>query len=347
MASMDGTAQRGWRPPRAKSNRFRNIAILAAIVGAVLASPVGAGIFIVAMISVIGIPIALLVAAIPTLCLFIVLAYAAYRFGKFSGTAGTVAAFAIAGAAMVVFPQIHNAEIRWKVAKLIAEDRTPDNFAAVSGAGEVPALGVALRHGARNLCSETCVHLLIRGQVRSVLIANLDEGASRPDFGARAFVNRLERGADCKQGRVRLNSFHVRDRKPGTVAAAYLDLKDKGYCITTSEATLRDADSVVMTLDQRYFPKPWTVSPIASEIKGSRMAYYVRNESGLFDVAWQETRLSYSLLGPVLAHAFSGGAELRMDTGWWRKDVRPQSRYRSQLDFMRDVIGFDLPEDFR
>lgn len=342
--SMSGS--RGWNIPRKKSNRFRNWAIVAALVGLLFASDIGAVAYVVSLISVIGIPLAFVIVAIPTICLLIVLAYAVFRLTGLKGLTGQILAFVAAAGILVVYPPVHNAEINLRVASLIGDD-----VSAPRGAGALvsPAqtLGLMRRSGDRGICRETCVYLLIRQQVAAVAIAKLDKRAAVPGFDEPAKIFRLVQQSPCEMRDVRVNSIHAKSREAGTITDMFLDLVDRGYCISTEDGVISQADRIVMVANTRYFPEVRTISPVASTIKASRAGLYAKTTSGSFATLHQDTPVTYSLLGPVLAHTFDGGSGLSVKASWWREWHRTERRTPEERDYLRETVGLIFPENLK
>ncbi len=332
---------------------FRNLAILSGVLGLLFASPFGQIIYVAGMISVIGIPIALLAEAIPTLAIVIVTGYLLWRFvPPFRGRT-PVAALAAASALLLIIPPLHNAEIEAQVANLKSGDVGP---AAVPS--EIPldarqTLALLSLRGRSSLCDQVCLHILMSGQAARVLMATLKDGEAAPVPAMRANGYTLERRAECPEPAIRGagarphgRNFH--EKTEGTISGRYATMLDEGYCLVATEATLDDADLALLAIRTRDFSPPSTISPISAETRASRAGIYGGTAQGALVPIWQQTSVSYSLLKPVLRSKIKVPAGLSgASTGWWRDDIKSdQPEFQSLADLMR-AVGFSLPLEVR
>ncbi|MEN0000868.1 MAG: hypothetical protein AAF940_08285 [Pseudomonadota bacterium] len=336
---------RGWQPKKKRTGRFRNFAILFGLLGLVAASEIGHLVFVLGLVTVIGIPLAFLVMALPTIGLVVCGAFLVWRLRPHRGEASVLTAFAVVIATLVVVPTLHNLEINARLAQLASGDK---------GSAEGPSALPLQRGGVvglikrRSLCEAACVHLLMTGQASQVFVTRFRKNRWAPDFSADAHRYQLEKHAECPERRVHgggvsLHGQHTRDKTPGTIAGAYARLQDEGYCMVITKASLRDADVVVTARTFRYFDSPWTVSPIPSLMRAGRMAVYQRDADNRFVTHWQQTPVDYSLLMTPLAVIFRTQAEFRTTTEFWRTHVRDERRQYHRNEVLRQ-IGFRFPD---
>jgi hypothetical protein len=335
------------------SKPFRNLAILSGILALVCASPIGQIVYVVGMISVIGIPLAFLVEAIPTIGLVIGIGYLLWRFVPPFG--GWTPAISVAAACILLLmvPPVHNAEIELKVAAL-----TSGNTGPASGPGQLPrkagqALALISRRNRPSLCDQICLHLLMSEEARRVLMVPLEEGRVELDPAMRAYSYSLERRARCPDPKIagagaRTHSRNFRKKDPETISGRYAIMLEQGYCLTIANANLGDADLAFLVANGPDFPVPATVSPIAAGIVASRAAISAPNGNGQWAPLWQQTAVSYSFLGPVLMPRFKIQAGMSgTSVGWWRDDFRTgQPQFRSLSALIR-AAGINLPEEIR
>ncbi|MEO1702281.1 MAG: hypothetical protein AAFR71_09545 [Pseudomonadota bacterium] len=337
--------ERGWTRPNKRSGAFRNWAIIIGFLGLVAASPIGQAGYILFLITVIGMPIAFGIMAVPSIALVTVCAFFIWRFRPHKGLRSVFVAFGVVLVALLVIPTLHNLEVRARVAQLTGNDvGAPDGAIGVNyqRGGDV---GLIKR---RNLCEAACVHMLMTGQASSVLVTRFSKSQWSPDFGVNAHRYQLERHVECPErqvigGGVRVHGQHRRDKTPGTIAGDYARLLDAGYCVVITKASLADADLVVTARTSRYFAGPWTVSPVPSLIKAGRMAVYEQEENGRFVTRWQQTPTHYSLLKTPLVIVFNVGAQLRTSTEFLRTYTRDDRPHLQRGEILRRA-GFQLPD---
>lgn len=343
-AAMD-TETRGWQPKKKRTGRFRNFAILFGLLGLVAASPIGQLLFAVAFITIIGIPLAVAIMALPTIGLVVVSAFLVWRFRPHKGIISVLVAFGVVLAVMAVAPTAHNLEVRAYLAQLSGGDvgapEGPDALPLERGG----VVGLIKR---RNLCEAACVHLLMTGQASQVLVTRFRKSRWEPDFTDDAHRYELERHAQCPErrvigGGVSVHGQHKRDKTAGTIAGEYARLLDAGYCMVITKTQLKEADIVVTARTFRYFDSPWTISPIPALMRAGRMAVFERGADNRFVTRWQQTPVDYSLLETPLLVMFRTHSEFRITTEFWRTYVRDDRRQFHRNELLRQ-IGFRFPE---
>ncbi|MEO1744909.1 MAG: hypothetical protein AAFR13_00090 [Pseudomonadota bacterium] len=313
--------------------------------GLLCASPLGVILYVVSAITVIGIPIAILVMAVPTISVFVVGAFLIWRFTPLDGVIGAAVAFVFAAALMVIVPFAHNAEMGARVSLLKRADQPTPDAATLAQINRGDVFGIARPHGSRAICRALCAHLLITGQATAVIMGSVPKGRNDPDFETKAYMFVLQKVDECKHRNVRLHSQHSHDRTPTTIAGRYARLRDGGYCIVTHEASLAKAETVVMSLDRLDFTPPWTFSPMASLIRAERAAVYTKAASSRTGLAraWQVTRVNWSQLASPLSFIFQGTHGLNVEGRWRRSYIVDPTGVPDQLGIIR-ALGFDLPD---
>jgi hypothetical protein len=320
---------------------------LAALAGLIAASPIGSTIYVIGAISVIGIPIAMMVAVLPTAMVAVVITGLVRRLLPVEGAVGMIAAALFAGAIMVIVPVLHNAEVDAKYRALVQGDivRASDGRNTRFPGGGI--FGIAVNKSYTPDCRDLCATLLMDRRVDAVIIARRAKDAVEPDFSAQGRMHRLVRSATCEHKEVRLNVRDMREERAGTVGGRLTGMMKRGFCIETTQASLDQADAVANIITSGQWPDPKTISPIDSDMSVSRASYYMRGENG-FRETWRQTKVRYSRLGPVLAHTFGGGAQLQVHSQWWRNRVNGELKLRlTDGDFLRNVLGVPLPQSIR
>jgi hypothetical protein len=340
--------------PGAKPGRFFLVnAILAGVLGLIFASPIGHIIYVAAMMSGIGIPIALVVAAIPTIALVVVAGYLIWRFVPPFRQWTAAISLAAACLLLVIIPPAHNAEIKAQVADLTSSDAGrpsgPEDLSVKAG----QALALISKRSRPSLCDQICLHLLMSGEASRVLMVPLADDEAAPDPAMRAFGYILEPRADCPSPGsgdtgARPHAQNFREKTPGTISGRYATLLEQGYCLDATEATLGEADLAFMVLDQRDFPVPSTFSPVAAGTRASRAGVYAPSAQGKLAPVWQQTPVSYSLLGPVLMTTINVSAGLSgTSTGWWRDRFETGQHEFGTLSKLIRASGISVPAELR
>ena len=323
--------------PRRRSRSFGWIALAAAVLG--LASvPVVPIIYVIGMISVIGIPLALAVLPFPTICMAIVIAYLIWRIALFRMAAGVPLAFVGALAVLVAVPLAHNFMVTRDVRTL----RAGDIAGPVAPLGRDETLVIVSGGGRTDHCDETCLDLLLSGRVKAVGKGRLRRGQSAPAPDAEILVHHLSRAPSCGERRIYLPNEAWKKTQPGTVAKALADAEARGMCINSIETT---ADKLVAPrfvafagADNLEFSKRALF--IATLIEPSRVIVHERTPGGELVPVFQQTRVSHSLLGPLLAYDVYRTSVESTKPKWWRLDrreKRPEMR-----DELAGVLGLQF-----
>lgn len=338
---------------RQSGTLFLFSAIVAGILGILSASPIGQIIYVFSMISVIGIPIAVLVAAIPTIALLIVPGYLIWRFVPPFRNWNAAVSIAAAGMLLLIIPVAHNAEIKAKVADLISNDTGHPAGPGLLPLGADQTLALISARGRSSLCDQICLHLLMSGGAARVLAVPLKADQAAPDPAMRAYSYHLDRRTTCpapgnRSTGAQTHARHFREKTPGTISGRYAAMLEQGYCLVAAEATLRDADLAFMVLDRGDFPVPSTLSPIAADTIVNRAGVYARSAQGELARLWQQTSVSYSLLGPVLMPRINVPAGLSgASTGWWRDRFETGKPAFTTLPTLIRAVGIGLPAELR
>ena len=304
-----------------RSNRFRNITIVMALVGLLCASGLGADLTAIAFITLIGIPIAAVITILPTIALATVLAYLIWRFTPISGFIGIVGAYAAAIGLMLAVPPLHNIEVEAAIKRLTATDVEMTGVEVPPGGHNI-VIGLPSTDRKGSRCDLTCMHLLVSRQVNAVVKTVINKEALAPDLSSGGYRYWLERSNECDLSYVVAYGSDFKERRQETIAGAYGIMTDRGTCIVRSKARLSDADLIVFARRWQKFPQPSTFSPIASGIRASRSGIYKPNDHSILQTLWQKTSIAYSTLKPILAHSWRQSG-YSLEAEWWRTHFRP------------------------
>ncbi len=303
---------------------FGMIAIVAAVLG-LISLAVAPTVFVIGMISVIGIPLALLAVVFPTICLLVVLAYVAFRIWPDQSAFGIARSFLVAFAIMLIVPLLYNIQVKRAVANLASDDLA----AALDPLKPDETLVVFGRHRSSQKCFNTCIDLLLSRQIAAFVVASLPRGSTQPDSNARATMHRLERGASCDNKLVIPKNQSSNENSPGTVAHALKAAADRGMCIKSTPVNLADAAPLraILHNDRKYLDYPERAFFINTMIRPSQIAVYAYGGGEGWSKLMQQTNVSYSLLGPVLVHTIPAGHISSTKSSWWRNNLseRPLS----------------------
>jgi hypothetical protein len=316
---------------------FGILAIAAAVLG-LISVAVAPTVFVVGMISVIGIPLALLAVIFPTACLLVVLAYLVFRIWPDQTALGIARSFLIAFLIMLAVPLVYNFQVKRAVASLASDDLA----AALEPLKPDETLAVFARHGSSQKCFNTCLDLLLSKQIAAYVVASLPRGSGQPDSTAKATLHRLEPGSDCESKMVIPHNQSTNENRPGTVAHALKAAADRGMCIRSREVDLADAGPLraIVHKDRNSLDYPERAVFIKTMIRPSQIAVYAYRRDTGWSKLMQQTNVGYSMLGPVLAHTIPSSTISSTRSSWWRENVHEKPL--SIDGFLKDRMGVVL-----
>jgi hypothetical protein len=316
---------------------FGTIAIIAAVIG-VISLVLAPTVFVIGMISVIGIPLALLAVIVPTICLLVVLAYVVYRIWPSHTAVGIARSFLIALLIMLVVPLVYNIQVKRAVAGLTSGDLG----AVLEPLKPNETLVVFGNHRSSQKCFNTCIDLLLTKQIGGWIAAQLPRGSSQPDSAAKATLHRLEPGSDCENKLVIPKNKSSNTNRPGTVAHALKAAAERGMCIRSTQIDLADAGPLraIVHSDRKTLDYPERAVFIDTMIRPSRIAVFEYQRETGWSKLMQQTNVSYSMLGPVLAHTIPSTTISSTRSSWWRNTVNEKPL--SIDGFLKDKMGVVL-----
>ena len=252
-------------------------------------SIIGRLIAVMAMLSVIGIPIVFLLAAIPTLFLLSLFTLAIALALNLKGGRNIAFAVALALGAMLLFPLAHNAIGTAYVASLVKEDQTP---AIEPWAGETMALVVPTDRDVA--CNSLCQKVLGRGYAQRFIVASVPAHARGVDAVKKAIAYRLEPRRPCKSA----------SSNYGMDPALKLKLA-QGACLVDEPAQLLQADAVLWHRDIHAdnVSGAW-LNPFKLPIAAKRFSFYRLRGSSRQDEVWTQTSVRYATLWPLLVPTY-------------------------------------------
>ncbi len=313
---------------------FGLIAIIAAVLG-LISVALAPTVFVVGMISVIGIPLALLAVIFPTVCLLVVLAYVVFRIWPDQTALGIARSFLIAFLIMLAVPLVYNFQVSRAVASLASDDLA----AALEPLKPDETLVVFTRSRSSQKCFNTCIDLLLSKQIAAYVVASLPRVSGQPESDAKATLHRLEQGSDCENQMVIPKNRSSNEDRPGTVAHALKIAAEGGMCIRSTPINLADADPLraIMHKDRSSLDYPERAVFIKTMIRPSQIAVYAYRRDTGWSKLMQQTNVGYSMLGPVLAHTIPSTTISSTRSSWWRENVHEKPL--SIDGFLTDRMG--------
>jgi hypothetical protein len=338
-------------PFRLRSLSIDTWLVVLGLAALVCLSPIGATIAVIAAISIVGLPLTLILAAIPPIFVFllsariahILLALVGVRFWPFSAV--------LALAALAVVPFIENRRLEANVATLMSGDI--DRIAAPPA---MTTLAVVTTGGFRRKaeCDDFCQRALLKQAVGRILMVKAKAPLGEPDDATEGTMYRLEQRAACpdfdlSDGMNKLaipgNVRQQGDKSP----ADLLRLKAaSGTCLIVEPATLADADAVLLwgAVTDRNSARDAGLDPFADTVRAERLSFYGRDNGSLVE-HYRSTGVTYSPLLPLLLPSYASGYGLKMKPGFLRRTVYEGEA--KQYDpapplepFLRKSLGFDL-----
>ena len=293
-------------------------------------SIIGRLIAVMAMLSVIGIPLVFLFGAIPTVFLLSLFTLAIALALNLKGGRNIAFAVALALGAMLLFPLAHNAIGTAYVASLVKEDQTP---AIEPWAGETMALVVPTDRDVA--CNSLCQKMLGRGYAQRFIVASVPAHARGVDAVKKALAYRLEPRRPCKSA----------SSNYGMDPALKLKLA-QGACLVDEPAQLLQADAVLWHRDIHAdnVSGAW-LNPFKLPIAAKRFSFYRLRGSSRQDEVWTQTSVRYATLWPLLVptYVFSKSGFDAPDAGLLRETKTAGAKEVPEAEaFLQTHLRLDL-----
>jgi hypothetical protein len=348
--------------------------VILGLLSLVAISPVGHAIAIIGMISLIGLPIAFLVIAIPTLFLLTLAGHLTWEaWSKLrAGHRRTALAFAIALLAMVDFFVFRawrvNAWLDRSVASLVEQD-----VDTMAPSGPVGALALlrTVRGSFENdtLCDDLCRRLLLTRSAQQVLALTLEAKvnprdvlgapwpAEEPPGSLSGTAWRLERRDHCPDAPLksqRLVKLAEPDRPKGVAFVPPVSTEQLmrlaiagGNCLIGEPASLERADAMLAYGDIHWPASTFSAGYEAwtDTVGAWRLGFWSRRE-GFLVRTYQRTSVRWQRLPGAFIPWLENGPELRTANGWVRNTAwLNRSRFEDEPPvavFMIDRLGLEL-----
>jgi hypothetical protein len=239
---------------------------------------------------------------------------------------------------MLALPLLYNLQVKIAVANLTLGDKA----AAVEPLKPEETLAVLRRSGSSQKCFNACIDLLLTGQITAYVAADLPRGGTEPASEIKATMHRLVRVNSCENRLVIPKNRSYNEKHSGTVAYSLKAAAEQGTCIQSTEIQLADAGPLraIVHLDRKSLDYPESSLFIATRIRPSRIAVYAKAPDQGWPKIMQQTNVSYSFLGPILAHSIAGGQISSLRSSWWRRNA--SSETLNVEKFLAQEMGANL-----
>lgn len=338
-------------PLRLRNFSFDLWLVILGVAALLALSPIGAVLAVASAISVVGLPITLILAAIPPLFVVLLafrlahlaLSLAGIRFWAFSA--------ALALAVLAIVPFFENRRLDAAADALISGDGH-----SLRQAPDMQALAVGSRGLGRGgpACDDLCQRALLRQAVPRIIMFRTRDPSAPPSDAQEGTLYRIEQRETCPpfdiaDGQNSLNLPGERRKFGDKSPADLLRLKAAaGACLIAEPATLAEADAVLVTgrIASGQSGYGAGLDPFADTLRAERLSFYVRQDS-----AWTEryrsTAVTYSRLWPLLLPSYVTGYGLELAAGFLRSTAYRggSSRFQpapSLEAFLADVLQLDL-----
>jgi hypothetical protein len=293
-------------------------------------SIIGRVIAVMAMISVIGIPLVFLFGAIPTLFLLSLFTLAIAAALNLQGGKRIALALPLALGAMLLFPLVHNAIGTAYVASLVKEDQTP---AIEPWARETMALVVPTDRDVE--CNSICQKMLGRGYAQRFIVASVPAHARGVTAVKKSIAYRLEPRRPCQSSS---STF-------GMDPTLKLKLA-QGACLVEEPAPLLQADAVLWHRDIHAdnVSGAW-LNPFKLPIAAKRFSFYRLRGTTRHDEVWRQTSVRYATLWPLLVptYVFSKSGFDAPDAGLLREPKTAGAKDVPEAEaFLQNHLRLDL-----
>ena len=297
----------------------------------------------------------LVLLASPPLFMYGLVAFAAWTLVRPIGRAAAIVTAAAAMAACAILPPlVLNEPLDKRVSEVTADDRALGTPIATMRRLALLRPRVA---GGRDIeretdCGDLCQRLLFNGAVDAVLLGTAPDVVAKPNAAHTVTRYRVERRDSCPAAKVPEASSWFNEHPggvsfPGAVSDRVKARIAEGECLVAEEATLRDADAVVIDgkayeSAKRAWDRPWDLRLIS--LRATRVSAFAPS-AGDFTEIYRHTSVEYEpLLTPFMVNAIFGhGFNIQAGFVRWK---RIRGAYDLPTTF-RDVFRFDvsLPRD--
>ncbi len=328
------------------------------IIAALFAIVVGQVAYVVALISVIGIPVALALLLLPALASLYIASELGHQLSRIfrRGSAKPFsrrAVAAVAVAASFAVAQAANLQIGASARALAAGDFAHRDAAPI---GSLALSGEQLRDTDDKYpaCDSLCLRLLISGAVKEVMMTGPIDPNSGPSAGARAIAVKFERRGVCAE------KFYF-PKMPARLAArrksfageyaAYEEAQrrqEEGQCLIETETRLGAASAVLAEIETRSGKSAAGAGfDLRADTRTATQLSLYRRKGAAFEEIGRRTVVRYEPLmvfaAPTYLHSY--GLDTKLGFARWTSYLNAPGRQfgnAAQAAFVTDVMGLDL-----
>lgn len=332
---------------RISARTFDIALVVLGVASLICLSPIGSVLAIIAAISIIGLPITLLMGAIPPIFVFLLLARLIHLVLSAVGLRFWPVSAALSLGLLALVPYLENRRLDTEAQALVSGD--------VPGIGAPPAISTLayVQPGSGSQatgCADLCQRALLNGAVERIIMAGSKGLDPAPADDLAGKLYQLERMATCppfdlREGeRLDIPGEQTQwgDKSPGDL----LRLKAaRGICLTARDATLAEADAALVAgrIKQGQSPYSAGLSLSADTISAERLALFVRHDGELVE-RYRATGVTWYPMLPIMLPSYVGGYGLELGAGFLRSTayLGDAERYRAS-----PLLGLFLTQKLR
>lgn len=330
--------------------------ILLGIVAVICLTPFGAGLVLVSLISVVGIPIGFFILAAPTLFLLLLFArifvFGFYLTGlKIHWSIRWIVSLLLSAGTLTIPPYLTNRELEARAAPLLTGDvdllSGPMNF-------ETLAVIVPGRYNSTFSCDAFCQRALLNDQVSRIIMVQARPPVTEIDWSATGNAYWFERRDTCPTVDLRgaTNTLRLSTKDIGLKGKSVADLirlkSATGTCFMTGKVPLADADAVIYSgpIKRGVSQLDAGFNTGADTISANRLSLYVK-QGNRFETAYQSTSVEIEELFPLLVPTQLFGYQFDVEAGLLREPKHlgaPKLKYQQTpfASFVTEVLGLSL-----
>ncbi|HHI81749.1 MAG TPA: hypothetical protein ENJ99_01210, partial [Rhizobiales bacterium] len=334
-------------------SRFDKFLVILGIAAVFCLTEAGAGVALTAMLVIIGAPLTILMAAIPGLFLFLLLARLLWFGLKWTGPLSWPLSGVLAVGLLAIVPYMQNRKLDEIALEQLAGDRNK-----ITGPVKLDTLAVVYpkAYYQKGTCGDFCQRALLNGVVRRMIMVRQDMPGRLPGDETIGKSFRIERRQKCPPINLEdgIGNLSIPGEKRDWANKTPLDLlrlkAATGECLIEEEAPLARADAVLVRSPVKSGLRDYYagLDPFADTVRASRLSFYLRQEGRIVERYRSTGVQAYHLL-PVLIPSYVG-LGMHYKAGLLRRLVHfgDAARYRSAPElepFLLNVLGLDLKLD--
>lgn len=339
------------KPPK-QSRSFDGYLFILMILSVVCLSPIGEKIATIGALIIIGIPLTLIIAVIPAITLFLLVARISYSFLYNRNVNVNWFTSAIASLALLAIPPLLiNGYFDYKATNLMAGDSNN-----IDPSTKISTLAVIypMSYYRGGVCDDFCQRALLNNQVQRMVMARVKSPMENVDLNITGVAYWFEKRDVCPKIELKdgINNLEMKRgqkqryrRKPSELIRLRAT---SGICFITGEAKINEADAVLILGNIKRSQKstPIGLNPFIDTISASRLSFDLR-ENGKLERKYQATMITTNALFPVLLPGLFESRRLQLNTGFLRKPtyLGGARKYHSTpplTKFVQDVLQFNV-----